>query len=83
VAATCVSTAAVLAAGAAVGRVTSVNQVARQAGGAAGAAIAGGVIGGTLSRAALQAGWLMLAVTACLIVLLGGLLARPAGRMSG
>lgn len=81
VAATCVSTAAALAAGPAVGRVTSLSQVARQAGGAAGAAIAGACIGGALSTGALDAGWSVLAVTALVIAILGGMLARTPGRM--
>jgi len=81
VAATCVSTAAVLAAGPAVGRVTSISQVARQAGGAAGAATAGAAIGSVLSPGALDSGWAMLAVTGCLIVILGGALARSPARM--
>jgi predicted MFS family arabinose efflux permease len=82
VAASCVSTAAVLAAGPAVGRVTSVSQVSRQAGGAAGAAITGAAIGGVLSRGALDSGWAVLAVAAILIVVLGRALTRPPGRMS-
>lgn len=81
VAATCVSTAAVLAAGPAIGRVTSISQVARQAGGAAGAAIAGAAIGGVLSPGALDSGWAVLAVTACLIVILGMALTRSPARM--
>jgi hypothetical protein len=81
VAATCVSTAAVLAAGPAVGRVTSISQVARQAGGAAGAAIVGAAIGTVLSPGALDSGWAVLAVTGCLIVILGGALARSPARM--
>jgi MFS family permease len=82
VAASCVSTAAVLAAGPAVGRVTSVSQVSRQAGGATGAAITGAAIGGVLSRGALDSGWAVLAVAAILIVVLGRALTRPPGRMS-
>jgi hypothetical protein len=76
VAATCVSTAAVLAAGTAVGRVTSVSQVTRQAGGAAGAAIAGAAIG-----LSMDSGWFVLAGLAGLIVILGGMLTRPPGRI--
>lgn len=78
VAATCVSTAAVLAAGAAVGRVSSISQVARQAGGAAGAVIAGAAVGLSLDR-----GWFVLTGLAGLIVILGGMLARPPGRIPG
>jgi predicted MFS family arabinose efflux permease len=76
VAATCVSTAAVLAAGPAVGRVTAISQVARQAGGAAGAAVVGAAI-----DLALNDGWLVLACLAAAIAVLGGLLARPPGRI--
>lgn len=82
VAASCVSTTAVLAAGPAVGRVTSISQVARQAGGAAGAVIAGAAIGGVLTPGALDSGWAVLAVTAVLIVVLGQALTRSPTRMS-
>lgn len=75
-AATCVSTAAVVSAGADVGRVTSLNQVARQGGGAAGAALDGLCIGHNLSTTSLAAGWSLVAVAAAVILLF----AVPLGR---